>query len=64
MEVYELASKLLLKEGEPCWDLSGHISLSEQDAPILHAKVVIGKERAGETRTADFIYTGDMWLRM
>ena len=64
MEAYELAGKLLLKEGEPCWDVSGHIYLSEHAAPILHASVAIGKEKAEETRTADFIYTGEMWLRI
>ena len=64
MEAYELAGRLLLKEGEPCWNLDGHLYLDNDGVPHYHGWVVIGETEPGERRIADFVYADGGWKEL
>ncbi len=61
MEAYELAANLLLKPGESYWKTHGFMWLDENGRPHLTARVVVGKEKAEETRKAEYVFSNGGW---
>ncbi len=62
MEPYELAGKILAKEGEAIWNLAGYLRVDNNGKPILRAYVAIGKDKAEEERSGEFTYDGEKWV--